>query len=121
MSMLMVEGVGRGEGVDLHGVVDDEVEGDERIDLFGIAAEALHGGPHGGEIDDAGDAGEILQDDAAGLEGDFELGGFFGVVVGEGLDVGFGDDVAVDVAQAGFEEDLDGVGEACRCRRRGWI
>ena len=40
----------------------------------GIAAELLHGVAHGGEIDDAGDSGEILQEDAAGGEGDFFVG-----------------------------------------------
>ena len=49
-----VEGAGGAEFVDLHGVVDDEFDGLQRIDERGIAAELLHGVAHGGEIDDAG-------------------------------------------------------------------
>src|SRR5688572_21444787 len=63
-------GVGA-EVVDLHRVVDHQVDRHERVDLFRVAAESLHGGSHGGEVDDAGDAGEVLQDDAGGFEGDF--------------------------------------------------
>ncbi len=106
------EGGGGGEGIDLDGVVDDEVAGDEGIDLGGVAVEAEHGGAHGGEIDDTGDAGEILEDDASGHEGDFGVAGTFRIVAGDGEDIVVGDDVAIDMAEAGFEEDLDGVGEA---------
>ena len=64
----------RAEFVDLHGVIDDQLDRLQRIDERGIAAELLHGVAHGGEIDDAGNAGEILQEDAAGGEGDFLVG-----------------------------------------------
>ena len=39
--------------VDLHAVVDDEIDRHERIDLLRIAAGALHRGAHRGEVDDA--------------------------------------------------------------------
>ena len=106
-----LEGVGRVEVVDLHRVVDDEIDGDERIDLLRIAAEPLHGGAHGGEIDDAGDAGEILQDNAGRLEWDFDLGRRGGLPAGERFHVGFGDGVTVAVAEQRFQEDADRVGE----------
>src|SRR5207249_8928251 len=48
------------ELVDHHTVVDDKVHWDEWIDLLRIAAESLHGVPHRGQIDDRGNAGEIL-------------------------------------------------------------
>jgi len=70
----MSEGGGGAELVDLHGVVDDEFDGLQRIDEGGIAAELLHGVAHGGEVDDAGDAGEILEENAAGCESDFFIG-----------------------------------------------
>ena len=54
----------RAEVVDLHRVVDHQVDRHQRIDLLRIAAEPLHGGPHGGEVDDARHAGEVLQHDA---------------------------------------------------------
>jgi hypothetical protein len=66
-----VEGIGRSEFVDLHGVVDDQFGGLQRIDQPGIAAEPLHGIAHGGQIDHRRNAGEILQQDTAGREGDF--------------------------------------------------
>ena len=79
------------------------------IDQGGVATELLHGVAHGGEIDDAGDAGEILQQDAAGGEGDF----FFGLRVvvpgGERADFFFVDVAAVFGAQKIFEQDAQRV------------
>ena len=60
----------RRELVHLDGVVDHELGGDHRVDPGGVAAEVAHGVPHRGEVDDRGDAGEVLVDDAAGAEGD---------------------------------------------------
>ncbi len=54
------ESVDGTEFVDLHGVVDDEFDGLQRIDERGVSTELLHGVAHGREVDDAGDAGEIL-------------------------------------------------------------
>ena len=82
--------VGRVEVVDLHRVVDDQVDRDERVDLFRVAAEPLHGGAHGGQIDDAGHAGEILQHDAGRLEGNFDLSRGGGLPAGECFDVVLG-------------------------------
>jgi len=92
-------------------VVDDEVAWDEGIHFLGIATHADHRGTHRSEIDDAGNAGEILQDDAAGHKGDFGFSDVFGVVSGEGFDGILGDDEAVEVTQAGLKENFDGVGE----------
>ena len=78
----------------------------------GIAAEELHGVAHGGEVDDGGDAGEVLQEDAGGHEGDFAGGLGFGVPFGEEVDVGGGDGFAVFVAEEVFEEDAEAEGKA---------
>jgi hypothetical protein len=94
--------------VDLHGVVDDEVDGHERVDLLGIAAGAFHGGAHGGEVDDGGNAGEILQHHPRDLERHFDRVGFFRVPRGQAVDVFLGDFEVVGVAQAAFQEHLDG-------------
>src|SRR5690606_8672335 len=67
------EGDAGGVVVDLDGVVDDEVALNVGVDLVGVAAEALHGVAHGREIDDARDAGEVLEDDAPGEEGHLDL------------------------------------------------
>ena len=66
-----IEGARSAELVDLNGVVDDEVGGDERIGEFGIGAHGSEGVAHGGEVDNAGHAGEILEKDAGGAEIDF--------------------------------------------------
>jgi hypothetical protein len=47
-----------------HRVVDDELGGHERVDRPGVAAEVDHGVAHGGQVDDGGHAGEVLEEDA---------------------------------------------------------
>ena len=100
------EGVRGAELVDLHGVVDDQLGGEQRIDALGIAAHALHGIAHGGEIDDGGNAGEILQQDARGHEGDFFLRGV-GSPSGESANVFGVNDAAVFKAQEIFEQNAE--------------
>ena len=108
--------VGRGRAVlvHLHGVVDDELGGSEGIDALGIAAEGLDGVAHGGQIDDGGDAGEVLHEDAGRHVGDLAAGLGLGVPVGEELDVGGGDVDAVFAAEQVFEQDLEAEGQAAR-------
>ncbi len=57
-------GLQRAGLVDLHRVVDHEVARHQRVDAVRIASGARHRGAHGGEIDDCGDAGEVLQQHA---------------------------------------------------------
>ena len=64
------EGVARAEDVDLHGVVDDELDRHERVDLGRVAAEVGHRVAHRGEVDHAGHAREVLQHHARGRERD---------------------------------------------------
>ena len=100
-------------------MVDDQLDGDERVDLRGVAAEPRQRVAHGGEVDDAGHAGEVLHEDALGGEGDLVGGvaGALAVALGVGAPARDGDDVvgrdvrAVLVAQQVLEEDLDGVGQ----------
>ena len=58
------DGHPRAELVDLHGVVDDELGGDLRVDGGRVAAERDHRLAHRGEVDDRGDAREVLEEDA---------------------------------------------------------
>src|SRR5262249_16867083 len=58
------------ETVDLYRVVDDKIYGNERIDLFRIAAQFLDGIAHGGQIDNSRNAGEVLHENARGRESD---------------------------------------------------
>ena len=86
----------------------------------GVAAQAGQRVAHGGEVDDAGHAGEVLHEHALGGEGDLVGGvaGALAVALGIGAPAGHGHDVvgrdvrAVLVAQQVLEEDLDGVGQA---------
>ena len=48
--------------------------GHERVDARRVAAEVGHRVAHGREVDDRGDAGEVLQDDPRGHERDLGLG-----------------------------------------------
>ena len=109
---MAVVGLGGAELVDLHGVVDDQFGGHERIDALGIAAEGLDGVAHGGEVDDGGDAGEVLHEDAGGHVGDFAAGLGLGVPVGEELDVVGGHVDAVFAAQQVFEQNFQAEGQA---------
>ena len=102
-----VVGVDGAELVDLDRVVDDELGGLQRVDLFGVAAEGAHGVAHGGEVDDGGDAGEVLHEDAGGHVGDLAGGFGGGVPLGEELDVVGGDGASVFVAEEIFEQDAE--------------
>ena len=43
-------------------MIDDQVNGTERIDLPGISTESLDRVAHGREVDDGGNAGEVLKE-----------------------------------------------------------
>ena len=62
------------EGIDDHGMIDDEIHRHQRIDLLRIAAEVFHRVPHRGKIDDCRNAGEILHQHPGRPEGDFLFG-----------------------------------------------
>jgi hypothetical protein len=111
-STFFLKAFGRAELVDDDGMVDDEIDGDERIDLLGIAAERLHRVAHRREVDDGGNAGEVLHQHAGRAEGDFLAG--LALVVdpgGDGLDVGLGDGAAVLGAQQVLEQHLHREGQ----------
>ena len=72
------EGAGDAEFVHLHGVVNYQLGGEQGIDFFRFAAQLAHGFAHGGEVHYGGNAGEILEQDAGGHEGDFFFGGALG-------------------------------------------
>src|SRR4029079_11278194 len=63
-------------------------------------------------VDDRRDAGEVLEEDARGRELDLARGLGARVPLGERLDVGAGDDLAVLGAEEVLEEDLERVRKA---------
>ena len=106
-----LEGVGAAEDVDDHRVVDDHLGRGERVDLGRVAAEVGDGLAHGGEVDDAGHAGEVLHDHAG--RGELDLGVGLGVLVpaAERADVVGGDVGAVLGAQEVLQQHLEAVRE----------
>ena len=108
------ESVRRAEFVHLHGMIDHQFGGQQRIDFLRIAAELAHGVAHGGEVDDGRNAGEILEQNARGHEGDFFFAGAFGaggIPGGEGANVFGVDEAVVFVAQKIFEQNLQRKGQ----------
>ena len=118
------KGVGAPEVVHLHRVVDDELDRLQRVDAIGIAAEADDRVAHRREVDHAGDAGEVLQQDARGHEGDFLLRRRGGVPLRDRADVVRLHERVVLAPQQVLEQDLHRVrqprdaGEAGLLERR---
>ncbi len=54
-------GVRHARVVDLNGVVDHQVDGNTGVDDRGIASAPRHGRAQRGQVDHAGNAGEVLQ------------------------------------------------------------
>ena len=98
--------------VDLDGVIDDEIDGDEGFDELRIFFEPSDGIAHSREIDEKGYASEVLQNDARDGEGDFFRGRFFGIPAGKIFDVAGTSRKAIAVAEDGFEDDAQGDGKA---------
>src|SRR3972149_4471076 len=81
------QGFGCGEEVDLDGVVDDQIHRDPGVDPPRITAEASERGPHRRQVDNRGNAGEILHEDTRREEGDLRPALGLGGPAGQGLDV----------------------------------
>ena len=102
----------RAEMIDHHRMVDDEVDGNQRIDLLRIAAKRDHRVAHRGEIDHGRHAGEVLHQHPRRAEGDFVLR--LAAIVDprrDRLDVFLLDRAPVFVAQQVFEHDLEREGK----------
>ena len=93
-------------------MVDDHLGRSQRVDLFGIAAQTGDGFAHGGQIDHAGHAGEVLHDHARRRERDFVAGGGLGIPVEQGLDIAARDVDAVFKAQLVLQQNLEREGQA---------
>ena len=104
-----LEGVGAAEHVQDDRVVDDHVGGGERVHLVRVAAEGGDGFTHRREVDDAGDAGEVLHDHARGRELDLDARLGRGIPVRDGADVVFGDVRTVFGAEKVLGENLEGI------------
>ena len=85
------EGSRVAEGVDLHRVIDHQVDIDERVDRRRVTAQLVHRVAHRRQVDDRGYAGEVLHQHPSGLEGDLDAGLRIRVPGGDRLDVLGGD------------------------------
>ncbi len=94
-------------------MIDDQLGGRQRVDPLCIAAETHDGVAHRCQIDDAGNASEVLQDDTRGGKGDLVRRGRRGVPVEQRIDIGTGDIHAILEAQQVLQKDLQGIGQAC--------
>ena len=103
------ERVGAAEVVDLHRVVDDELDRLQRVDAIGIAAERDDRVAHRGQVDDARHAGEVLQQDARRHERDFLLDVRGGVPLRQRADVVGLHERVVLAPQQVLEQDLHRV------------
>ena len=101
----------RRELVDLHGVVDHELDREQRVDPLRVAAEGAHRVAHRGEIDHGRDAGEVLEQHARRSEGDLlrRIGARDPAC--DRLDVGARDVDAVLRSQHVLEQDSQRVGQ----------
>ncbi len=95
------------EAVDLHRVVDHEVGRHQRVDQVRVAAELGHRVAHRGEVDDAGDAGEVLHHHARGQERHLGRRAGVGAPAGQGPHVLLGHEAAAAVAQDALQQHLD--------------
>jgi hypothetical protein len=84
---VVLERHARAELVDLHGMIDHQLGGLERIDARGVAAHAFHRIAHRGQIDDGRNAREVLQQHARGRKVDLAARQRLRFPAGECLDV----------------------------------
>ena len=106
-------GVAESERVDLDRVVDDQVDGDERVDLPRVLARPLHRGPHRGQVDHRRHAREVLHQDARGQERKLAAGRLDGPLR-QRADAGFFGDTRLGEPDEPLEEDLHGHRQAGR-------
>ncbi|MGY4499507.1 hypothetical protein ACVWYH_003438 [Bradyrhizobium sp. GM24.11] len=99
------------EEVHDHGVVDDEIDRHQRVDLLGIAAELLHRVTHCGEVDHRRHAGEILHQHAGRAERDLMLQRLLAQPLRDRDDVFLLDRAAVLVAEEVLEQDFHRIGK----------
>ncbi len=102
-------GVGVAEEVGDHRVVDDQLGRGERVDAGGVAAEVADGLAHGGQVDDARHAGEVLHDHAGRRELDLGVRLRLRVPGAERTDVVGGDVRAVLGPQQVLQQHLEAV------------
>ena len=117
-----LEGARVAELVDHHRVVDHQIDRVQRVDLLRVAAKRLDAVAHGGEVDNGGNAGEVLHQHARRAIGDFaRVLAALGAPLREGLDVVDGDGLAVLEPQHVLEHHFQRGGEAREIAEPGFL
>jgi hypothetical protein len=99
--------LGRAEAIDLHRVIDHQVDRNQRVDPIGIAPEPLDGATHRGQIDDCGHAREVLKHHAGRLERHLAPRGHGPAPAGQAFHVLFGHRESVAVSQNRLQQDAN--------------
>ena len=106
-----LQGIRAAKVIHLHGMIDDQIHGNQGLDNAGAFPHPFNGRPHGGKIDQQRNAGKILQQDARDHEGHFVRPHRLRAPVRQFGDVFFTYAFAVAVAQYGFQQDADTEGQ----------
>ena len=94
--------------VHLHRMVNHKLDRLQGIDLSGLPPHLPHRIPHRGQVDHGGHPREVLQQDAAGAEGDLPIGLRPRVPCGQTADVVGRDRRSIFVAQQVLQQHLEG-------------
>ncbi len=108
---VLFSGIGGSGLIDSNGVINDQIDRDDGVDLIGITTKSGDGISHGSEIDDSGDTSEILKDNSGGKERNIQIlvGGVFPVK--DSFNISSLEFEFVAVSDGAFEEDSDRVRE----------
>ena len=118
---VQLERVGLSEVVHLHGVIDHELDGLQRVDAVRVAAQPRDAVAHRCQIDDRGNAREVLQQHARRGERDFLLRAALEVPPRERFDVGRLDETSVFVPEQVLQQDFHRVGQARDAGKAGFV
>ena len=106
-----VQRIGTVREVDLDGVVDDEIDRNERLDDLRLFAGVRSRRAHRSEVDEQRHAREVLQENAGDHERDLFLPLSGAAPVREHLHVVLSDLLPIHVAEHGLEDDADRDGQ----------
>ena len=119
---IFAEGLGGAEEVDHHRVVNHQVHGAERVDLFRVGAQMRHGVAHGGQVHHRRHAGEVLHQNPGRPEADFVLHRTLVFGPGrKGLEVVAANGFTVFVAQQVLKKHLHGSRKARNTGQTGFF
>ncbi|MBV6482781.1 MAG: hypothetical protein DIKNOCCD_02534 [bacterium] len=109
---IQIQRQGISEGIHLHRVIDDQLGGQERIDLFRVTPQLKHGIAHRRQVDHRRHTGKVLQQDPSRHECDFTVRFGFGIPFRQGLDLCGGYSMSILTAQEVLQQNFQRKWEA---------